>query len=120
MRRDGFHSFYLPVRGRSSVSRDLSLRGQSAMVRTVVLLAVGVIALAQSHTDNAAEAWSRAIRSNNVQQVQSLLQAGANPNTEDNFGNTPLMLAAAYASHDMLEALIKAGAGVNRTNRSGA
>jgi uncharacterized protein len=51
--------------------------------------------------------------------IQSLLQAGANVNQRDEFGNTPLMIAADRSNLAIVELLLAAGADVRATNESG-
>lgn len=51
--------------------------------------------------------------------IRFLLQRGANPNTADLKGVTPLMLAAAYGDLDSVEALVKGGARLDVANDAG-
>ncbi|KAL7297263.1 hypothetical protein TKK_0009663 [Trichogramma kaykai] len=50
-----------------------------------------------------------ACRSDNVDRVRLLLDAGANPNTKDNAGWTPLQEAASYGYYEVCELLITKG-----------
>jgi hypothetical protein len=51
--------------------------------------------------------------------VQLLLEAGANPNTADNHGQTPLFLALKLGKLDLVRTLIEGGGDVNLQSRSG-
>ena len=51
-----------------------------------------------------------AVRANDVDAVQRLLKAGANPDASNRYGVTPLSLAATNASAPLIQALLQAGA----------
>jgi len=51
-----------------------------------------------------------AVRANDVDAVQRLLKAGANPDAANRYGVTPLSLAATNASAPLIQALLQAGA----------
>jgi ankyrin repeat protein len=57
-----------------------------------------------------------AIRADDSRGVEQLLKDGANVNTKDSRGTTPLMYAAAVGSPEMMRPLIAAGADVNARN----
>jgi hypothetical protein len=61
-----------------------------------------------------------AIRNGDARAVRKLLDTGADVNARDAEGNTPLILAAFYASPECLELLIEKGADVNAANKAGA
>src|SRR5262249_37502551 len=61
-----------------------------------------------------------AIRNADAQVARKLLENGTDVNARDAEGNTPLILAAFYASPECLELLIAKGADVNAANRAGA
>lgn len=60
-----------------------------------------------------------AIKNNNVQQLELLLDKGVPPNIYDDDSDHILMNAALYASADCMEMLIKKGADVNAKNKRG-
>ena len=60
-----------------------------------------------------------AARTGVVPRVQALLEQGANVNSRDRNGDTPLNLAAAKGNAAMVAALLKAGADVNLANVAG-
>jgi len=59
-----------------------------------------------------------AVAMSNPEMVRLLLQAGADPNTVDGHGNPLLFAAMDSGSADSLNALIKAGADLNKRDRS--
>src|SRR6516165_9550994 len=61
-----------------------------------------------------------AIRNADAQAVRKLLDNGADVNARDAAGNTPLILAAFYASPESVELLIEKGADLNSANKAGA
>jgi len=61
----------------------------------------------------------RAIRDGDSAAVRKLLKAGADLQSRNEAGDTPLMAAALYADTGILELLLKAGANVNATNQAG-
>ncbi len=60
-----------------------------------------------------------AAESGNVQEVDRLLDAGADVNVRDSRGETPLFSAALSGSKEIAESLIAHGADVNATDRDG-
>ena len=62
------------------------------------------------------EQFYNAIRSDNQTAVAKLLTGGADVNTRDSRGNTPLMYASAVGSEDMMRKLLAAGADVKARN----
>ena len=59
----------------------------------------------------------QAAREGNVPQVAALLQAGADPNAVDKYGETALMEAAKEGHADVARVLLKAGADPNAANK---
>ncbi len=54
-----------------------------------------------------------------TQIVDALLEAGANPNVRDRYGETPLMLFCQTHSHEGIYKLVEAGADLNLENHDG-
>jgi ankyrin repeat protein len=61
----------------------------------------------------------QAVKDNNFEQAIGLLQNGANPNTADKGGMTPLMLASQNGKTEMVQALLDMGANANAVNKKG-
>ncbi len=59
------------------------------------------------------------IQSNDTTTLEKLLKAGANPNATNNFGNTPLNVAAFYGRREACGMLIRFGAVVDSVNPQG-
>lgn len=57
--------------------------------------------------------------SNNLIKVKRLIAAGVKVNQVDNYGNTPLHLAAWRGEEDIIKTLISAGSDVNKANKYG-
>ena len=51
-----------------------------------------------------------------TERIQQLLLAGADVNTRDHFGETPLMKAVRNGHHECIDFLVQAGADVNTVN----
>lgn len=51
--------------------------------------------------------------------LKALIKAKANPNVQDNFGNTPLILACKWESEKKIRMLLRAGADFNIKNNVG-
>jgi ankyrin repeat protein len=64
--------------------------------------------------------YLEALRRNDVHRLRQLLDLGADVNARDARGNSPLMLAGAYAGPDTMRLLLDRGAEVNATNAAGA
>jgi ankyrin repeat protein len=94
------------------------------MKRHVVTLALVLIAIGSSvllRTTVAADAnLLAAIRNDDVSQVRTVLESGADPNTRDDLGATALMHAAAFSSLGGVRALVDKGADVNASSPAGA
>src|SRR5262249_38723427 len=61
-----------------------------------------------------------AIRNADARAIRKSLDNGADVNSRDGDGNTPLILASFYASPECVELLIEKGADVNTANKAGA
>jgi len=94
---------------------DTVKRGDSAGVRAILAKKVDV---------NAASADSStplhwAVKGNNLQIVNLLIDAGANVNAETRYKITPLSLASANGNAAIIERLLKAGVDPNGTSEEG-
>ena len=61
------------------------------------------------------QAWQAATRQNDVEQVRRLLEAGADINARDRFGQTALMNAARTGQVELVRLLVERGAALNTT-----
>lgn len=80
----------------------------SALVGAVMALLVLPTALAAP----APADIHAAVRAGNVEQVEALLQGGADANVPDNWGRTPLIVALQQGRANVVQALLKRGASV--------
>lgn len=87
-------------------------------IASTVLLGTASLALAAESKPIAPELVT-AIRNGDERALQKLV-ASANVNSQDEDGNTPLILAAMYAGGDCVEALLNKGADSNIANQAGA
>lgn len=56
----------------------------------------------------------------NLKAVEQHISAGSDLNKKDNYGSTPLMVAATFGKTDVAKALIKGGAKLNVSNADGS
>jgi ankyrin repeat protein len=63
--------------------------------------------------------WEAAARAGNRAELEALLQAGADPNARDRYGQTALMLAAHAGHGEAVRALIAAGADLDVSAKFG-
>src|SRR5215471_12026748 len=61
-----------------------------------------------------------AVRDGNLTNMRALLRSGADPNSRNYVGATPLMYAAGFASPECIRLLLDSGADVNATSNAGA
>jgi len=81
-----------------------------------VLPFLALLPLSQAAESTLSDQLYSAIRSDNKRAVAELMRNGADVNTRDSRGATPLMYAAAAGSPEMLRQLLAAGADVNAKN----
>ena len=79
------------------------------------LLCAGLFMVGEVMANN--DALLKAVREGQLQQVQSLIQQGAEVNVRGLDGSSPLLLATADNQVEIARALIEAGADVNQKNR---
>jgi ankyrin repeat protein len=86
-----------------------------------VTAAIATASIAQQGADriNINGQLVMAARTGLVPRVQALLEQGANVNSRDRNGDSPLNMAAAKGNSDMVKALLAAGADVNLANVAG-
>jgi ankyrin repeat protein len=77
---------------------------------------LALASLLQSADPTLSDKFYNAIRTDNKPAVAQLLKDGADVNTRDTRGATPLMYAAAVGSPEMMRQLLAAGADVNAKN----
>src|SRR5882757_9645926 len=77
---------------------------------------VACASLGYAATPNLSDQFYSAIRANDRVAFAKLLRGGADANTRDSRGDTPLMYAAVAGSVDMMRQLMTAGADVNASN----
>ena len=58
-----------------------------------------------------------AVKNNDIKEVRSLLEQGADPNSADEDGDHLLMYAVLYSSVDCMKLLIEKGSDVNAKNK---
>lgn len=76
---------------------------------------IGVLLLSAASLVAASNDFFDAVQSNDEQAVTAQLKKGANPNTPNQYGITPLWLAATNGSASMVRTLLKAGADAKAT-----
>ena len=96
------------------------LRLQVNVTRSAItwLLAAGLSVVSGAELD-ATAGLLRAVYSGDVQQVRQLIAAGADVRAPNQFGATPMSVAAVAADPEMLKVLLKAGADADSTNAEG-
>ena len=75
--------------------------------------------MAQNEQNKLNEKLIEAVGRGNTEQVRELLDAGADINIQDKFGETALMRAAAWGHTGVMELLIRAGADPGIKNNEG-
>ena len=91
------------------------------MFRPFVLIFAALVSVgALSAAPNVSDEFYSAIRNNDLARLEGLIKAGADVNTRDNHGETPLMYAAYAGSLEGMKLLLKDGASVDTQSQSGA
>ena len=84
------------------------------------IIAISALALcALSVSCKKADLLFEAVSNNNIEEVARLIEAGANVNATDDYGETALMWAAWYNAADAAKMLIEAGADINARDKGG-
>src|SRR2546423_15534215 len=89
--------------------------GRKYLMRSFAVL-LALTPLVHAAEANLSDQFYNAIRGDNRQAVTKMLADGADVNTRDARGNTPLMYAAAVGSTDVMRQLLARGADVNAKN----
>jgi len=71
------------------------------------------------HKQKLNDELANAVRNGNISKANDLLDAGADINSTDDCGNTPLMQAIWFRKKDMIKFLLEKGADVNFKNKKG-
>lgn len=89
---------------------------------SALAFACGTLALtnARAETQTLTADFFATLRGGNVRQLRGALDHGASVNARDARGNTPLLLAAAYADAACVRLLLERGADVNAVNQAGS
>ena len=88
-----------------------------ALALFYVLLAIAAMA---AEPATITPGYFEVLRNGDTQQLRRALDRGTDANARDHLGNTPLMLAAVYASPDSMRLLLNRGAEVNASNHASA
>ena len=89
---------------------------QSLRLISITICSLFVTVLASSQSSHP---LLIAVKNNNVKQVESLLEDGANASNIDDDSDNVLMCATMYATPEVMELLLKKGAKINSRNKSG-
>ncbi len=86
-----------------------------------IALTLTLITVSLTHNANAADAADmlQAVTERDIPSVTHMIATGADVNTADDNGNTPLMMAAALGYTDLAAILVAAEADVNASGRIG-
>jgi ankyrin repeat protein len=68
------------------------------------------------HTDDMAKELLEAAESGNINSLEGLISKGADVNSTDSSGNTPLLMAAKFGHIEYAKTLLNIGADINTDN----
>jgi ankyrin repeat protein len=85
-----------------------------------ILIALCVAGVLHAAEPALSQQFYDAVRTDNLAAVTQLLTSGADINSRDSRGNTPLMYASAVGSQNMMRKLLSAGADVRSRNSFGS
>ncbi len=86
----------------------------------LLILAALAWAAGAAPATNISDEFYNSVRDNNLAGLDSLIKGGADVNTRDRHGETPLMYAAYAGSLDAMKLLLTGGASVDAQSQSGA
>lgn len=87
------------------------------MLRFSLAVILSVCGFCVLNAQNSAFKIFEAVKNNNINEVRSLLDQKADPNSVDEDGDHLLMYAALYSSPDCMQLLIEKGSNVNSKNK---
>jgi len=89
------------------------------MLKFLLSIFLFVTSFCQLNAQTASLNIFTAVRNNDIKEIKTLLDNGADPNSYDEDGDHILMFAALYASSDCMQLLIDKGSNVNAKNKLG-
>ncbi len=95
----------------------MSIMNNQIKMKVLVLLGIGLTSLS-SHAMDYDKELKKAVVSGKLARVQELINAGANVNAKDKYGD-PVFISAVGGGKAIVELLLKHGADVNASNNNG-
>jgi len=96
-----------------------ALRGDESTCRCLLNASANPDLRSKSADERNGSAFMMAVWSQNVELVRLFLQFGADANTFDDVGETPLIIASSFGKPELVEILLRAGADVNAQDKLG-